>query len=121
MKKIKATESQALSSIKQYADISKDFFLQRNNVGAWRDKHGNYIKYGLGEGSSDLIGSRQLLITQDMVGKKIAQYCALEVKKEGWVYSDTPHEKRQKDYIDKINKLGGYARFVTCIDDIKKA
>jgi hypothetical protein len=37
---------------------------------------------GLCKGSSDLIGFRTLKITADMIGKSIAQFCAVEVKSE---------------------------------------
>lgn len=117
MRKIKASEAQVLKSVLQYYLVKRKL-MQRNNVGAWRDGKGNYIKYGLQDGSSDLIGIEEVLITQEMVGKTIGQYVALEVKKEGWKYTGTEHEKAQKAYIDLVNSKGGYARFVTCIEDI---
>lgn len=38
------------------------------------------IRAGLHKGSGDLIGWKTLKITQEMVGKKIAVFCSLEVK-----------------------------------------
>lgn len=126
MKKIIAKESQVEKFVKRYVLLKGDF-LQRNNVGAWKDKFGRYIRYGLHneskemndrEKSSDEIGIRKLLITQEMVGSYVGQYMALEIKHEGWEYKGTKHEKAQKAYIDMINSMGGYARFVTCIEDV---
>jgi hypothetical protein len=94
--------------------------LWRNNVGALQDATGRYVRYGLANDtpklnkvfkSSDLIGLRTVTITQDMVGKAIGQFVALEVKKEGWTYKGTDHEKAQKAFIDFINGMGGYAAF----------
>jgi len=59
-------------------DIARLF---RNNVGQYRDKAGNWIRYGLGNpGGSDLIGWRQVIITPEHIGMTIAQFLAIEVK-----------------------------------------
>lgn len=56
--------------------------LYRNNIGRWQDREGRWIVYGLcNPGGSDLIGWRSVVVTQDMVGKPIAQFVALEVKR----------------------------------------
>lgn len=54
----------------------------RNNVGVLPDARGVPVRYGLGNGSADLVGWRSLTITPDMVGKKMAQFVAVEVKAE---------------------------------------
>lgn len=76
--------------------------LFRNNVGALKDKDGRVVSYGLCKGSSDLIGWRPLLITQDMVGKTIAQFVAVECKAA--TGSVTPEQQR---FTDTVNKAGG--------------
>jgi ribosomal protein S19 len=40
------------------------------------------IKYGLFPGSSDMIGLVPIIITQEMVGKQIAQFASIEIKTE---------------------------------------
>lgn len=96
--------------------------LWRNNVGVLTNASGGYVRYGLCNDSSqinaiikssDLIGIRPVLITQEMVGKTIGQFMAREIKKEGWIYSNDPREKAQKAFIDLINQLGGDAAFTT--------
>ena len=58
--------------------------LFRNNVGAYQDKAGNWVRYGVGgPGASDLLGWRQVTITPAHVGITIAQFLAVEVKQPG--------------------------------------
>lgn len=96
--------------------------LWRNNVGACIDSHGNVLRYGLANDSkamsdniksSDLIGIRPVVITQDMVGQTIGQFMAIEVKRPGWVYKGTKREQAQLKFINLVNSLGGHAAFLT--------
>ena len=58
--------------------------LFRNNVGVYKDKAGNWIRYGVGgPGASDLLGWRQVIIGPEHVGSTIAQFLAIEVKRPG--------------------------------------
>jgi len=96
--------------------------LWRNNVGALRSPDGSYVRYGLANESpalnavfksSDLIGIRPILITQDMVGTTIGQFVAREVKPTDWTYKATDREKAQLAFIDLIKHFGGDAAFAT--------
>ncbi len=76
--------------------------LFRNNVGRVRDFEGRYIQFGLCPGSSDLIGWRPIKVTSDMVGRTIAIFVAIEVKKPaGHV---TPE---QVNFIETVQAAGG--------------
>lgn len=69
------------------------------------------IHAGLCEGSSDYIGFFPTIITDDMVGKKVAIFTACEVKtKIGRV------SEKQKIFIDVVKSAGGIA-FVARSDD----
>jgi hypothetical protein len=63
------------------------------------------VRAGLqAEGSSDLIGPRPLLITQEMVGTTIAVFSVIEVK--------TPTgtvQGKQDDFMEFVRKIGGFA------------
>jgi len=73
------------------------------------------IKFGLGVGSSDLIGWQPFTITQAMVGKKFARFTAVEVKTEtGRV---TPE---QQDFISAVNDAGGIAGVIRSEEDAKQ-
>jgi hypothetical protein len=67
---------------------------------------------GLVKGSSDLIGWKPLIISQEMVGQPIAQFAAAEVKtKRGAM------REGQQDFIDLVNLHGGRAGVVRSLDD----
>jgi len=94
--------------------------MWRNNVGVLMDKRGVPIRYGLCNDSSavnkrhksgDLIGVRTIVITPDMVGKRIGQFLSIECKASNW----TPPADTDADYAaqlrwaDMINEMGGVA------------
>ena len=88
--------------------------LFRNNVGKGyvgklifkgRDvliKGFRVLHAGLCQGSSDLIGWDTILITPEMVGKKIAVFKAVEVKARNGLPT-----KEQVNFINQVNKAGG--------------
>lgn len=94
--------------------------LFRNNVGVLKDERGVPVRYGICNDSpamnkriksSDLIGIRPVVITQDMVGSTIGQFVAREVKKAGWKYKGTEHERAQLAFGTLIIGLGGDFKF----------
>lgn len=100
--------------------------LFRNNVGmSWvgtiihKDintltlSHPRPFHSGLAKGSSDLIGWTTKLVTQDMVGKKIAVFTAYEVKTKN--LKSTPE---QEAFINIVNDSGGIAKVIRKITDI---
>lgn len=88
--------------------------LYRNNVGAVKTEN-RYIEYGLCRGSSDLIGFTEIIITEDMIGKKIAIFTALEIKN-----STGRPSKEQVHFIKKVREAGGISGVVRNLDDYKK-
>lgn len=86
--------------------------LWRNNTGALRDQRGQLVRYGLCQGSSDLIGYRSVEITADMVGTTIAQFVAVEVK--GPEGRPTPE---QQAFLRQVASAGGLAGIARCIAD----
>lgn len=73
------------------------------------------LAFGLAPGSSDLVGLRSVTITQDMVGMRLAVFCAVEVKSErGTVTAE------QQAFIDMVNGLGGLAGVARSIEDARQ-
>jgi hypothetical protein len=92
--------------------------LFRNTVGqGWTGKAGQVVEggvylrnpqrvtFGLCTGSSDLVGWRPLEITADMVGKRVAQFVAVEVKTDS--YKSLSPE--QFNFLRQVLGSGGLA------------
>ena len=97
------------------AALRKSCVLFRNQSGAY--KAGNtYIRYGIANpGGADLIGWTQITVTPDMVGRKVAVFCALEVK--------TPRgrtTKEQELFISAVRNAGGIAEIVRSEEEAEK-
>lgn len=97
------SESYAQSQVRLEAP-RLGIMLTRNNVGAYQDQTGQWVRYGLFNESAkqnkrtkswDLVGWRKRLITQQMVGTFIGQFVGREIKKPGWVFTGTEHELAQ--------------------------
>ena len=78
--------------------------LFRNNNGALQNNRGEWITYGLGKGTADLVGWLPVNITPEMVGSVMAVFVACEVKTETGKLTE-----EQKNFIDVINRAGGIA------------
>lgn len=87
--------------------------LFRNNVGgAW--VNGRFMLFGLGEGTSDLIGWRSITITPEMVGKRIAVFTGLEVKSKKGRATD-----EQLSFIQVVKDLGGISDLVRSVEQAR--
>ncbi len=107
--------------------------LWRNTVGeAWLGRdftivngklaRGNAyrIRYGLGPGSSDLVGPVSVLITPDMVGRRVAVFAGIETKRP----ADRSAGKRrgrtseaQGQFIEVLQSLGGIGGVATSVEE----
>ena len=74
------------------------------------------VKYGLCEGSSDKIGWTQVVITEEMIGKKIAVFTAIEEKSRKGSATAV-----QKNFIKTVLSCGGIAVLAKSLDDLKAA
>ena len=120
------TSQQMLINARQFEVI-----LMRNNNGACMDDTGRLVRYGLGNTSpnqeftsSDFIGIRRVLITQEMVGTVIGQFAAIEMKKRSWnpFKNLDAHEEKQNTFLQWVKNNGGFAEFVhdPTVDNLKK-
>ncbi|RVH56247.1 VRR-NUC domain-containing protein [Sinorhizobium meliloti] len=70
------------------------------------------VKFGLTNGAADLIGLKSITITPDMVGKKVAVFCAWEVKS-----GSGRATAEQKHFIEFVRDAGGIAEVVRTEQD----
>ena len=90
--------------------------LWRNNSGALVDQQGRLVRFGLAKGSSDLIGLRTLEITPDLVGQRLAQFVALEIKGARGVASP-----EQRAFLKLVEQLGGLAAICRSVEAAEQA
>ncbi len=95
--------------------------LLRNNAGAFQDKTGRWVFYGLGhvakgvgDGSSDLIGYRPITITEAHLGRVIGQIIACEVKRPGKIPSKDQHQ-----FLEAVARGGGLAFWCDSIEQVR--
>jgi hypothetical protein len=89
--------------------------LWRNNTGALIDQQGRFVRFGLCKGSSDLIGLRSLEITPELVGQRLAQFVALEVKTAQGVLSP-----KQRAFLRVVQQLGGVAAACRSVEEAEQ-
>jgi hypothetical protein len=71
---------------------------------------------GLCRGSSDLVGWRSVVITQDMVGQRLAVFCAIEVKSP----RGRATEEQQK-FLANLRAAGGFAGLARSVKEALEA
>ena len=88
-----------------------DTRLFRNQVGSLPDPHtGRLVTFGLARGSADLIGWRTIVITPDMVGRRIAVFCSIEVKTPTGRL--TPQQRNWQAAVLSAGGIAGVARSI---------
>jgi hypothetical protein len=92
--------------------------LFRNNVGAFEDKKtGRWIRFGVGgNGGADLLGWRTITLDTLEGKRKVAIFCALEVKRPGQRAT-----KDQARFLRMVERAGGIAKVVSSPEEAKKA
>ncbi len=80
----------------------------RNNTGALEDRFGRLVRYGLCDGSSDIIGMVRL---DPCVEHRPARFFALECKAPG----KKPTEA-QFAFLDLVRRFGGFAAWTDSLD-----
>lgn len=115
------SEAAVTSRFRLEVSNNPDTIFWRNNVGALPDFNGRLVRFGLANESkamneqvksSDWIGIKRRLITQQMVGQTIGQFAARDIKHGDWKFNATdPHDAAQARYMGIVISYGGDAAF----------
>ena len=97
-------EAGANDALKEWRRYRPDVRIWRNNVGAYKLPNGGLLRYGLCPGSADFIGLHSLVITPDLVGRRIAVMLAIESKAPG-----KDAEDHQETWLDEVRQAGAIA------------
>lgn len=91
--------------VKEYSQNGKRYAVIENPM---------WIKFGLIEGSGDTVGWKSIIITDDMVGKRIAQFLSIEYKT-----SKGKAREKQVKWHEVVWKAGGLTGFARNDDDVR--
>ena len=98
------TESKIQHAILHALNRRSDVRVFRNNVGTAVTQDGRFIRFGLQPGSADLIGWKSVVITNEDVGKKLAVFVSVEIKKPGGRV-----RPEQENWMRNVIQAGGLA------------
>lgn len=108
-------ESDVLRRIREAVGAIDGVTLWRNNTGMLEDRNGTKVRFGLCEGSADLVGIVEVPGDHEAWPpgpKTIGRFIAIEVKKPG-----KKPTKEQLAFLELVTKMGGYACWVTSVDE----
>jgi|TARA_Y100000310_G_scaffold328739_1_gene397353 hypothetical protein len=104
------TEAGAQTAIR-IEGAEKGILLWRNNVGAFEDETGRWVRYGL---ANDSRAMNKRIKSHDLVGlRPDGQFISREVKEPGWHYTGTGREKAQYKFMELVLANGGDSGFAT--------
>lgn len=112
-------ETPVMQAIRLSIGGIKGIRLFRNSVGALADRFGKWIEYGLGKGTSDLIGWKRVIVTPEMVGHPIAVFVAIEVKAPGG-RTNKERMQQQINFLETVAADGGLAGIAFSVADAKR-
>lgn len=130
MREIKMKDESTVQQEIQIQAMHHKCILLRNNSGSLVDKDGRPVRFGLGNvskahndrfKSSDLIGITKVVITQEMVGKTVGVFTAIECKEESWKSNKKldKREQAQHAFLLWVILNGGIASFANSVDRLK--
>ncbi len=109
--KKKPGESEVLRRIREAVGALEGVTLWRNNTGMLEDRHGTKVRFGLCEGSADLIGCVECY-WGEATSTRVGRFFALEVKQPGKKPTAAQHA-----FLDLVRSLGGHAAWVDNVKD----
>ena len=110
------SEANVNDDIRKWAKSQPAVVLYRNSRGSVQLENGGVIRYGVGpNGGSDWLGYQTVTITEDMVGRTIAVFVAIEAKRPG-KYGTTA----QDEFCAEVREAGGKAGVVHSVEELAR-
>jgi hypothetical protein len=113
-------ESAILGEIRKALGSETDLVLWRNNCGGMQDATGRLVRYGLCEGSADLVGILTMRVM--FLGRPMAlgRFFALEVKRPHG--STAPRRKEmQRLFAELVRRMGGFCARAESVTEARAA
>lgn len=110
-------EKEIQNKIQENFHLYGRLFKNDNGCAYHKIYNNKYIPftYGMGIGVSDLIGFTDIVVTQDMVGKSLPVFTALEVKTQ----TGRPSQE-QLNFINLVNTHNGVAGIVRSQEEVEE-
>ncbi len=118
----RAGESEIVRRIREAVGALEGVTIWRNNTGMLEDRHGTKVRFGLCEGSADLVGivqmRRPVYVNGAVAGyavdgfSGVGRFFALEVKQPGKKPTAAQHA-----FLDLVRSLGGYGAWCDSVSD----
>ncbi len=110
------SESNVNDDIRAWTKTQPLVVLYRNSRGAVKLPNGGMLTYGVGpNGGSDWLGYQSVLVTEDMVGRTIAVFVAIEAKRPGKYGTDA-----QDEFCEEVRQAGGKAGVVHSVEELAR-
>jgi hypothetical protein len=114
-------ETPILHDIRVALGSEPDLVLWRNNTGALPDKRGIPVKFGLCEGSADLIGVLRIDLENIVTDREFTgRFIALEVKRP-IDRTGARRKEMQRLFRELVRRMGGFAAAVNSVEQAKAA
>ena len=109
-------ESDVNADLREFFGSRTDLQIWRNNRGVATASNGATVRYGVGpNGAADWIGYQVVYITPEMVGQRVAVFCAVEAKRPGGAV-----DQRQRDFVAAVKEDGGRAGVAESVEQAQE-
>lgn len=110
------SESDVNNDIRAWTKQQPLVVLYRNSRGSVQLENGGRLTYGVGpNGGSDWLGYQSVLVTEDMVGRTIAVFVAIEAKRPGKYGTDA-----QDRFCEEVRQAGGKVGVVHSVEELAR-
>lgn len=109
-------EADVNTALREFFGSRTDLQIWRNNRGVATASNGATVRYGVGpNGAADWIGYKIVKITPEMVGLRLAVFCAVEAKRPGGNV-----DPKQRQFVSAVVEDGGLAGIAESVEQAQE-